>query len=95
MPDPARLTDTEPRYRSRGMWGSIVAVAALAATLSACAVATQKLDALTGTTKAERCVDYRAALAASALLPRTTERIDREAVYRAFIGTNCPAVPPE
>lgn len=68
------------------------ATLAAALILAACSVASQALDENTGTSKAERCVDYRGfyatALALQASAP-SDERAARIAYYKAFIDANC------
>ena len=68
---------------------------ALLVTLGACTALSSQLDEKTGTTLAQRCVDYRATLAGILVLQATSPTDDREArisVYKALIDTYCPPV---
>lgn len=68
------------------------AILAAALILAACSVATQALDENTGTTKAQRCVDYRGLYAAAVVLQAnapTDARAARIGYYRAFLDANC------
>lgn len=70
---------------------TLTAVAAVA--LIGCSAVTPKLDEATGTSKAQRCVDYRGFLATALTLQETSPseaRAERIAMYRAFIAANCP-----
>jgi len=69
------------------------ALIAAAIVLAGCSAITPKLDEATGTTKAQRCVDYRGFLATALTLQEaapTESRAERIAMYRAFIQANCP-----
>lgn len=57
---------------------------------------TERLDMLTGTTLAERCSDYRVALAGlDAIRDRelTDAEADRRVIYQVFIEAKCPLPP--
>ena len=65
----------------------------LALLLMGCSAVTSKLDDATGTTKAQRCVDYQGALATAVALQSakpTPGRAERITFYRVFIEANCP-----
>jgi len=65
--------------------------------LSACSALTPMLNEQTGTTKAQRCVDYQGFLAAATALQVTNptpDRAERIKYYRVFIETNCLNVVP-
>ncbi len=64
----------------------------LALALTGCSLATAKLDDATGTTKAQRCVDYLLFLSAALLVQETSPTESRAARikgYRMFIAANC------
>lgn len=66
------------------------------AVLGGCTALTPVLDEKTGTTLAQRCVDYRGTLAAILVLQATAPTDDRAArinVYKALIETYCPKLP--
>ena len=73
--------------------GIILAVAAVAACTS---FISPKIDEQTGTTLAQRCVDYRASLASYELVRKDRELSEAEAaayaVIKAFVVANCPPV---
>ncbi len=71
----------------------IITILSLALALAACSAVTQQIDGATGTTKAQRCVDYQGFLAAALAVQGqsyTEAREARIAYYRAFIAANCP-----
>lgn len=68
---------------------TILALAALAG----CAAATPVLDQQTGTTLAQRCIDYRATMAALEVAGETDST--GYIIAKAFVVANCPPpVPP-
>lgn len=57
-----------------------------------CAALSPALDESTGTTREQRCVDYRALYAAAAALQETNPTVARQArmaYYRGFINAYC------
>ena len=58
---------------------------------------TPKLDEITGTTKAARCVDYQTFLASAVALQAvspTDARKERIVLYRLGVEANCPVAAP-
>ena len=75
----------------------IALLAAVAVIMAACSVITPRLDEATGTTLAQRCVDYRAAVAAYTAISMQRELSEAEAAFKiaaeSFVTVNCPVVP--
>lgn len=70
----------------------LFAVLGAAFFVSACSMVTEQLDGSTGTTKAQRCVDYQGALTAAVALQEvkpSEARAERIKLYRAFLEVNC------
>lgn len=59
--------------------------------LVACSAVSPRIDEGTGTTLAQRCVDYRASLAAMDAAGESDT--DAYAFLKAFVTVNCPPVP--
>ena len=72
----------------------LIAIFAAALILGACtSILSPKIDKITGTSKAQRCVDYRLTLANIKVLPKTQARLERIGIYEMLIATNCPPLP--
>ena len=59
--------------------------------LISCGPVSDRVSDSTGTTLAERCQNYRTAVAAARLLPKSEDRDRRIAVYEVLLA-NCPKV---
>lgn len=66
-----------------------LSVAILLTFLTACAGVSDRVSDGTGTTLAERCQNYRTAVSAARLLPKSVDRDRRIAVYEVLLA-NCP-----
>lgn len=66
-------------------------IPAMVLLLGACSAATGKLDEETGTTLAQRCVDYRASLVAMDAAGESES--EAYAMLKAFVAAYCPLEP--
>ena len=71
-----------------------IAISAVVLTLAACSVATRQIDDATGTTLAERCMDYRLALTMARIVADDPETDADVLKWQEAIDAYCDALAP-